>query len=304
MERRKLFLILVLLGASLACGLTPAADGGGLNDEHRVQTMVAQTLEANNLWEAATQAAVNATNQAAPTQPLPSEAATDTPQPTVEGAATATPTGTPTETATITPLPSATLEEGDPRQTLGEADFSDTFKNGTNWYLYSEEISKAEVKDGRFFYTMFKPQYGAEWTITVPRSRNYYVEVETEVISECSGKDNYGIIFRTPSDDTNLGYLYGFSCDGHFQLLSWDGKKFNTLLKFTSSDKIHKGKNSVNRLGIKVKGQNIMLYANGKQIATIEDTEHSGTRYGFFIWSQNTENFKVAFDNLYHWVLP
>lgn len=313
MERKKLpLLLIIMMVVTLACGLSVNGNdnggggddnGGGPSDEQIVQTMVAETLQANDLHKTETQAVIDATLNAAnaanqPTATLAPPTNTSVPATDAES------TATPTETPTATLPPSATLPAGDPRQSLGNPDYNEKFVNGKNWFLYTGALSKAEIDNGRFLYTMFSPQFGGEWTVTVPRSKNYYIETEGEIVSDCTGRDSYGFFFRAPKDDANAGYLFGFSCNGEYSLFSWDGTELTTLQDWLPAGEILVGKNQINRLGLKVEDDLISLYANGKPLATLIDDTHDGTRYGFFVWSQSTDNFQVAFDNVLYWILP
>ncbi|MEK6222651.1 MAG: hypothetical protein N2D54_10445 [Chloroflexota bacterium] len=297
MNKKLILTITLFASISMACGLSVNGNqnSGGLSEDQIVETMVAETLQSKSIDNTA--------------------AATEMPQsqPTLAPAeATATETTLPTAslepTATLTPVPTATsvptLSPSDPKTTLGSPDETENFSNGNSWYLYSDATAKADVKDGRFFYSMLTPNFGAEWTVTVPRSKNYYIEVESEITSDCTGKDNYGFMFRVPNDSTNAGYLFGFSCDGKYRLLNWDGSNFNTLDGWAASSEINPGKNKTNRIGAKVEDSVISLYANGVKIATINNNKHKGTRYGFYIHSVETDNFTAAFDNLLYWKLP
>lgn len=280
-----LILALVLALTQLACGLgapTPQAD------QNQLDTMVAETMSALQLQGTATAAAQS--DQGQPAEG--SEAETATPEDT------ATPTVTLTPTATITP----TTPPDDPKKSLGSPDWEDHFDNSSNWTLFDSSTTKTEIKNSRFLFTMYDTLNYSEWTVTWHKAKDFYMEVTATTPNKCSGKDRYGLFFRAP--DPSQGYVYTFSCDGSYRLSSWDGKTFNDLVKWTTSDHILSGGSKSNRIGIWVDGENFRLYANGKLLGEVSDDLFKGeSRFGLAVAAANTEDFTVTFDDLLYWEL-
>jgi hypothetical protein len=158
-----------------------------------------------------------------------------------------------------------------------------------------------EVKGGNLLMTSYTLGSRNSWMLTQPRPSNYYLEVTSEP-QACSGRDRYGVIFR--SMDANTGYLFGFSCSGEYSLRKWDGKRATVLVDWTSSPAILSGPNQVNRLGLRVVGSQFSLYANGSLLTEASDASYAEGGFGLFIGGQNTQDFAVAVKEVDYWELP
>lgn len=245
-------------------------------------TQVAQTA-APGIFSTTTPAVPTPTNLSRPSQaPLP----------------TLTETGLPSPTATLTPT--VTTASDDPKLSLGDPDWRDTFKNSDNWSLYEDEHVRFQVKDRALIMTAFQADGRDSWMLTWPKPENYYLEV-TAVPQACSGPDRYGIIFRTDAEE---GYLFGFSCDGQYSLRRWNGEQFKTLVDWTSSPDIRSETDQANRIGLMVEGDQFTLYANGNRLAEASDNSYPNGGLGLFIAAKDTEDFKVLVSEVAYWELP
>lgn len=283
--KKLLMLMLALALSQLACSLgapSPQAD------QNQLDTLVAETMAAMHLQGTAT--AVSQPDQSEPANEGEAEQATPED--------TATPSVTPTETPTLTP----TTPPNDPKQSLGAPDWEDHFDTSSNWTLFDSSTTKTDIKGGRFLFTMYDTLNYSEWTVTWHKAKDFYMEVTVTTPNKCSGKDRYGLLFRAP--DPSQGYVYTFSCDGSYRLSSWDGKTFNDLVKWSTSDHIISGGGKSNRMGVWVEGQNFRLYANGKLLTETSDDLFKGeSRFGLAVASANTEDFTITFDDLLYWEL-
>ncbi|MBW8012808.1 MAG: LamG domain-containing protein [Chloroflexi bacterium] len=275
------------------------------------ETQVAEgvlTLEAegeiNSSAAAQTVAAALTLTSAAGGQPAPVDTQVPPTQPPTQ-----TPPPTPTETLvpTVTPtntsVPSPTFVPGDPGLALGDPDFRDEFNNETNWSPYDAASSKAEINNGKFYYTKKTLEFGSRWTISWPTIEDYYIEVTAETPATCSGRDRYGIIFRAPS--ANEGYVFVLSCSGQYRLWIWDGSETTFLVDWTSHAAINAGPGQINRVGVMVDGNTIKLYANGVELTTLTDNTYIGEyKFGLVVGNSDTEPFTVIFDDLKYWLLP
>jgi hypothetical protein len=110
-------------------------------------------------------------------------------------------------------------------------------------------------------------------------------------------------MFRAP--DPNQGYHFGVTCNGKYILTRWDGSNWVVLVNYTDSDKVNTGGNTSNLLGVYVVGDQIKLYVNDTQVASITDGFFDGEyRYGLWAASADTDNFTVRFDNMNWWNVP
>lgn len=296
-----LIVFLLLLGA---CRLQ-APSSSPTQDPAVVYTAAAQTIVAQ-----LTQAAVNLTPTAggaapiiAPPTSVPPDQMTPTEfpaSPTPEVTATETPQASPTPADSPTPtgIPS------DPRTSLGNPDFSDSFQGSENWSLYEDEHVSFEVNNGLLRMRAFNPDHWDGWMLSWPVISNYYLEM-TAATKSCSGLDRYGMMARaTKTDDGYVGYLFGVSCDGRYSLRSWDGKKNIILIDWTASDKINKGSEQTNRIGFLADGRKLAFYANGELLGELRDDTHEEGRFGVFVGAVDTPRFTVNVEEISYWELP
>jgi hypothetical protein len=192
--------------------------------------------------------------------------------------------------------------EGVSELNLGAATWTDNFANTNNWYLLDTPNTKWSEGDGKLVMTSINPAAGEEWGLSdQPSLDDYYLQATFVTGSACSGLDKYGLLARAPEE--NKGYVYEFSCDGHYRLYTWDGKNYNALQEWTSSASIVSGPNKTNVMGIYMKGADIRLYANGHMIAEFTDSTYDHGQFGLVIGSVNTHNFTVDVDQVAYWEL-
>jgi len=192
--------------------------------------------------------------------------------------------------------------EGEGELQLGLPDWRDPLDDGNFWFMLSTENTEFEIDDGKLKMTSLQPGAGEEWGLSDKGPlTDFYLEATFITGETCSGLDRYGVLVRAP--DPNSGYVFGFSCDGRYRIYKWDGENFSALQNWTSSGFILTGPEQTNRLGIWLEGSTIMLYANGRLLAELEDNEYDEGRFGLFIGSTNTENFEVFVDEVAYWTL-
>jgi len=235
--------------------------------------------------------------------PKPSQAPTNTPTVTSSPTATTTTTATVTNTAVPTIYPT-----GDPRASLGTADWSDPLNSGTNWPIDEDKYSIAKVQDGMLVFTG-KQKINAWRLATGQLLTDAYIEVIFKT-DTCSGSDGYGIYFRVPNIHQNdQGYLYGVTCDGKYYLQKWDGKvlpdgKMTNLVSPASNGNINSGSNKTNRLGVMAVGNRLMFYINGVLVSDATDTSYPTGYFGLFVRPQSTVPLTVRADEVNYWLNP
>ncbi len=134
------------------------------------------------------------------------------------------PSPTPTKAkATATIRPSSTTSSTDPKLGLGDPTFSDKFSSDKNWVLSADKHTDMYIKDGKLVMTAFTTNQWDGWALTWPKTTNFYLEM-TATTQTCGGLDRYGLMVRS-KQDASVGYLFGFSCDGHYSFRKWDGVK-------------------------------------------------------------------------------
>jgi hypothetical protein len=233
-----------------------------------VSTMVASTLDSQS----------TATVASTPQQPTQTALPTQTMQPTT----------------TFTPTPTNSPE--DPRELLGEPS-QVTFN--TSWYLEDDDHTIIDLKDNKLVMTSIQPVGWYTWSIHPPRLGDHYLEAKIHV-KQCSGNDSYGMIFRA-GDDYASGYFVGLTCDGKYNLRTYDQNAFRNLVEWTQSDAVLSGSDQTNRLGVKSEGSRLTIYINGKMIKEVQDSTFSNGMFGFFISGNATPNFTIEVETLDYW---
>jgi len=291
--------IIALFITLTACNL-PAPRSPTPSEPEAAYTIAAQTIIAQ-----LTEVAKTLTPTVGLTEPLPSP--TETVAPEMTATSTELP---PTETATPppatdTPTATPTFPSGDPRLGLGDPDFYDNFASAANWPLYEDDHVSFRINDEtQLIMTAFKPEQWDGFMLANPMVKNFYLEM-TARFRQCSGLDRFGLVFRSVSTDQGyVGYLFGISCDGRYSLRRWDGKNFIKLIDWTKSDVLNSGSQQGNRIGVMASGERFSLYANGVLLKEFSDDTHASGRFGVFIGSANTSNFKVEVEEVSQWDLP
>ena len=131
---------------------------------------------------------------------------------------------------------------------------------------------------------------------------DYYLQATFITGSSCSGLDHYGLLARAP--DPDKGYVFEFSCDGHYRLYTWDGKNYHALQEWHTRCIHHRPvANQTNIMGIWMKGTTLRVYANGFKLAEFTDSTFDQGQFGLVIGSVNTNNFTVNVDQVAYWDL-
>ena len=207
---------------------------------------------------------------------------------------------TPIISSTITSQPVYTSSASDPKLSLGNPTWKDTFDVVREWPLFEDEHAKMEVVDGDLRMISNTPSSWDSWMITQKPLSDFYLEAGATT-GECSGMDRYGLFFR--STNGNDGYLLGFSCDGKYSLRTWNGSEFETLIDWTTGEPINEGSNQTNQIGVKAVGNQLSFFVNGSPLANIEDDAYSSGSFGLFIGSGNTSGFTVLVHEIAYWDL-
>jgi hypothetical protein len=226
-------------------------------------------------------------------------AVVDVPTNTPIDTLTAEPTHTPTTAPVVTPSPGA----GDPKAGLGEPAWRDEFNAATGWSPFEDDFAKSEIKDGKLIFTGKTIEGGSRWMRANRQVEDFYLETVAGTGGTCAGQDRYGLLFRAP--DASIGFLFALTCGGQFRLWIWDGGAATVLVDWTAHAAINKGPNQTNVVGVRAEGQNIKLYANGTQLAEVNNGTYLGSHYfGVMVGAGATPNFTASFEEIAYWVLP
>ena len=295
-----IFTSLIVIGMLSACNLPSAklaaTDPVELVDGDAVATAVQLTLEASgegNILEENTPTDDVEVVEATATQESP----TETPEP---GATiTETPTLNPIETLTSTPTES--ME--DPAVILGNASWTADFSSDEEgFYDGDDEHTVIEVQNNALSMTstMVIPGWHT-WSFNYRTIKNAYIEAEI-VLYQCSGTDEYGLVFRGP--DYSSGYFFTVRCNGEHSLRTYKEGNYEFIAAWQYSNHLNSGPNENNRLGVRMAGNEIKLYINGELVDTIVDDTFTGSgHFGFFIAAYETPGFRSEIDRARYWEL-
>lgn len=209
----------------------------------------------------------------------------------------------PTETLTSTP----TLTNEDPVKSLGQPNWKDDLTNAGNWFLsgsFTSDNTEFYPSGGGIITTSAKTSDGLRWYLYYEKKpKNIYIEAKFD-ISPCSGKDQYGIVFRAPNMQDGFAYFYGLTCDGGYNLRKWDVSGSSVVLETTAGSSINTGSNKTNLLGVWAKDDRIRLYANGQFLQEISNSSlNNDGHFGLFINARETPGFTIKLDEISYWVV-
>jgi hypothetical protein len=220
------------------------------------------------------------------------------------------PSATHTVESTTTPTISATATTppGDPKISLGNPGFYDTFSSGTAFGLssepYQDDAVLIKVENGSMQFKSNKTNGGKRWRLTSRNPLNFYLEGTFNAVT-CSGDDTYGLVFRAPTYGDGIGYYFGVTCDGYFYLQSQTESGTNTVFNWTANSNIVSGSGKVNRLGVMAKDNSIKLYINGNLVKEVIDSTISNKGYiGAYSAAYEDPDFTVQLDEISLWTLP
>jgi len=269
----KIFLISLVLITILACSISSPTD----SFDDKTATQVAVVLTATALDQEIKQQV---------TEP----SSTDT-------------QGEPSATATNTPVP-----PDDPKQELGQPNWNDDLSTGQYWSLDSDDkiidtTITFSVGNGKLSANSDVVGKGNIYWLTHLTFQDAYLEAIFDV-EECRNDDQYGLVVRAPDYESGTGYYFHITCDGHYDLRRWSKDDSSMLLGMPLSEKIHKGPNQTNILGVWVKGPIIRLYVNNNLLEEINDsTLINNGHFGLFINARQTPGFTVNMDEISYWTL-
>ncbi len=214
--------------------------------------------------------------------------------------ATLTPTDEPQTTPTATQTPPA----DDPKETLGDPDWSDDLSSDKNWSLdaVNEGIGE-DVFSHASGKLIASNTFNFTWLLTYLHFRDAYLEAKFEV-ETCSKNDQYGLMVRAKDYVDGIAYFYMVTCDGHYNLRSTTASGTVQLLDSPASDAINSGSNQTNTLGIWLDGSTIRLYANNQFLQEVKDASiDADGHFGLFINSAQTPDFTIRMDEIAYWLI-
>ena len=262
-----------------------------VNPQDLIATMVAATVTSKPVI------------QATETQTT-SPALTNTPE-------TPTNTNTPELTATVTETnaPAASPTSSDFITSLGQPTWKDTFETSSGFFQkgtnsYEDDHTRMAIENGLMTLTSFgTPPNWRGWRLTNSTIKNFYLETSF-VTHNCSGGDQYGMIFRAPDYD-GFGYYLGFTCAGSYSLERKDDTGSVVIVPWTQDGDILAGSEQNNRMGVLASGNTFSVYVNGTKLIEANDAHFQDAgHFGPFIAYAENQNFSVDLKSIAYWIMP
>jgi hypothetical protein len=285
--RRLSFLAFLLVSVGLipACNF-PASSTAPVVSTEALFTQAAQTIIAR------------LTKTAPPAEITPKSPPTELPVGTLPPAATQTPQPEMTSTGAETPIPTPTVEKtAVVTSTVTEAPaeilFEEDFEQGTGWHTDQNDSFGFEFVDGgyRIYVNIINAPV---WSIREMDEVDVRLEVDA---SRTAGPDSgyYGLVCRHRDEDNY--YALVISPDGTFGIAKNEDGEFNFLEEgITPANVIHGG-NEVNRVRADCIGDRLTLYANGQNLAEIQDDDFDSGDVGLIAGTRGQEGLEALFDN-------
>lgn len=218
------------------------------------------------------------------------------------GAAEAGATGTARAMATAQIEASATATAREALIANAVVVFQEDFSsNAQGWWVGESSDGVGDyldqMVDGRFRLSAVSKQPTWNWT-WVPdfSARDLWLRVDATIV-EASGDAVVGISFR---EDKNGYYYVEFAGDGSYRVRSRNDEGWSTIQPWTPSDAIRLEPGMTNTFAILVEGPNITLYANERELTTVQDTAipEAGIVSLVAELPQAGQRITVDFDNL------
>jgi hypothetical protein len=213
---------------------------------------------------------------------------------------TETPTPTiiwfpPTKTPTVFPTqPQTPTEEFHPG--VGSLIFTDSFDQLELWDTSSSAQASAELTRNRLVLSIIGP--GPLSIISMrnqPVMGDFFAQAMVD-ISLCSGKDQYGMLFRA-SGSRDL-YRFTINCSGQLRLERMRGGETYPLLDWLSSGDAPTGAPAQVKLGIWAVGREMRVFLNDHYQFNLYDPVFSSGTLGFFISASGQTPVTVSFSEL------
>ena len=202
-----------------------------------------------------------------------------------------------------------TVAEASTDLNLGDPTWKETFDStDKTWILGADDTLDFEIKENALQMTALK-QAGDRWRLAqLGGLGDFYLQIQAKSGSTCSGKDSYGLVARsidTAGDKNyNSAYAFGISCDGRYRLYVLNNGDYQALTEWKPSADILSGPNQTNTIGIRLKGSNIRLYANGKLLQEFNDSTLTRGLFGLFVRAVDSSTFTVSVQEVAYWTLP
>jgi hypothetical protein len=179
---------------------------------------------------------------------------------------------------------------------LFEDNFNDT---ACGWDEYDEDGATAAYGTSDYVISVDQPNTSA---VAVPGARFADVLIETQIEQTAGSADNnFGLICRY--QDLDHFYAFLISSDGYYAIVRVvGGENFKVLsgdgLHLMPTEAIRTELGSTNEIRARCQGDTLTLYVNGKQLASVIDSQLAAGDVGFIASTYGEAPIQVHFDNM------
>jgi len=199
-----------------------------------------------------------------------------------------------TETPTLFPVEITTpIPQISPN--LGEIIFSEDFSSAHGWTVEDTNRGSINVKNYEINLIINEPKAFLYSVSEEAQFTDFYVEIIARP-SLCSGKDEYGLMFRATKNITY--YRYSLSCDGEVRLDRIIGGVAFSPQSWLPSASVPSAAPSESRLGVWAVGDEFHFFINGEKQFTITDNQITKGSFGVFARSAGENAVTVSFTDL------
>jgi hypothetical protein len=179
---------------------------------------------------------------------------------------------------------------------VGSLIFSDSFDQPALWNTANSESASAAVTRNQLVLTISGP---GPLSITSLRSQpetgDFYAEAMVD-ISLCSGKDQYGMLFRA-SGSANY-YRFAINCSGQMRLERLRAGETYPLNDWLSSGDAPFGAPALVKIGVWAVGREMRVFLNDHYQVSVLDPVFSSGTIGFFVFASGQNPVTISFSNL------
>jgi hypothetical protein len=227
--------------------------------------------------------------QSVPTQVLSTETPTLAPPPT-QTVEWFPPTPIPEKTPTSAVLPTQAVSVE-----LGEVIFRDKFNAPSEWTLPQTDRGAISFSNGEANIIINQSKSFLVGTREKPDLQNFYAEITAKPIL-CSGRDEYGLLFRVLG--RNQYYRYAITCSGEVRLDKITSEGGSILYPSARSASVPVGAPSVLKLAVVADWDQLHLFINGDYQTTITDQQLQVGSFGIFARSSGDTAVTISFSDL------
>lgn len=184
---------------------------------------------------------------------------------------------------------------------VGRILFQDDFSNpASGWVSADLDHISFGYKDGVRRIVVKKGDVPSHDLLPNRTFDNVSIEADATFVSGAANANFFGVICHATADSVlRKAYQFVINADGIYVLLKLTGPQLGQRqeLKAGKSDALRTG-NATNRIRADCAGNNLAMYANGRELLSVQDADFRAGQVGFaVIAAANSKGFEVHFDN-------